>query len=157
MAHLHDISHALANPATGTPIESLRGSNAKELQKITETLTNILHERPMAPPIPIIIQNQTTSPTTQAQPPNIIPLEENSQSPDPAAVLRVPEEPQPNNTMTFDNSTGPAAQNRRRRKRAISPPKNKKSNRNNPNRQPSTQKIHQAANLDANFLHHALH
>mmetsp|Transcript_37053 Transcript_37053/g.52339 ORF Transcript_37053/g.52339 Transcript_37053/m.52339 type:complete len:222 (-) Transcript_37053:1282-1947(-) len=153
MAHLQDISHTLANPSTGTPIGALQGSYTKELQTITETLTNIVNESPMAPTAPIIIQNQTAP----AQPHNIIPLEEHTQPTDPATVLRVLEEPPPTNTMTFENSTGLAAQNRHRLKRTILPPKNKKSIRNNPTRQPSTQQIHQAAHLNANFLHHALH
>mmetsp|Transcript_26438 Transcript_26438/g.37535 ORF Transcript_26438/g.37535 Transcript_26438/m.37535 type:complete len:187 (-) Transcript_26438:776-1336(-) len=71
---------------------------------------------------------------------------------DPVPAVRVPQK-----TVTFANSTGPTAQNQRRRQQAITPPTNNKSIRNNPNRQSSTQQIHQAAHLNANFLHHALH
>jgi len=125
----------------------------------------------MSPTAPEKIQNTNTTPDREPEHQhNIIPDDDETPPTESAPVLRVgtanttqtpvptvPEEKQPDNPITFDNSTGPAAQNRRRRKRATTAPKNKKSTRNNPKRQPSTQQIHMAAHLDANFLHQALH
>jgi len=175
LAHLKNIRNALANPTTGAPVQAIHSTHTEQLTTITNILSNIIEETPMTPtaPKPKEIIQQTPAPgpndEERTQIANIIPNDEPIEPqnhPDPA--VRVPNQSEntsnpvpavrvPQKTVTFANSTGPTAQNRRRRQRAITPPSNKKSKRNNPNKQPSTQQIHLAAHLDANFLHHALH
>jgi len=173
LAHLQDIQNALTNPTTGAPVTAIRTSHAEQLTTISNILSNIIQETNLTPtaqtPNKPLQLTPTPSPHNNVQQANLIPDNDPSEkATDPAPVLRVPETVEnkpdpvsalrvPKKTVTFANSTGPAAQNRCRRQQAITPPSNKKSKRNNPNKQPSTQQIHLAAHLDANFLHHALH